>query len=286
MNSPNSTMPKILTANTSESELVSSFLGAYRKQSPLIPSNLPTACLLEGRKARTVADLLLNFDDQEVFVYWDQGTALRRESFRVVSKFWATREPWEDYDFCVFPRSLDWCIGFTHNAYCVLVTRQKIAEPAGCTERRDRVSVDNRTQSVRPAWSGTLDSFARMRQGITFLILWLIIAVLLGGVFVPVVPPGGVSWPYYLFVASVPVGALLYACFPGRVLVAVCYGLLAGVWFSLPIFDDRRAVLAGAITGESVTLRVGLFAVAMTLVCSGAFVVGQRLFRRDEVDDV
>ena len=129
MNSPNSTMPKILTANTSESELVSSFLGAYRKQSPLIPSNLPTACLLEGRKARTVADLLLNFDDQEVFVYWDQGTALRRESFRVVSKFWATREPWEDYDFCVFPRSLDWCIGFTHNDYCVLVTRQKIAEP-------------------------------------------------------------------------------------------------------------------------------------------------------------
>src|SRR5438876_24670 len=49
-----------------------------------------------------------------------------------------------------------------------------------------------------------------MRRGIAFLVLWLIIAALLGGIFVPAVPPGGVAWPYYLFVASVPVGELLY----------------------------------------------------------------------------
>jgi hypothetical protein len=122
-----------------------------------------------------------------------------------------------------------------------------------------------------------------MRRGITFLVLWLIIAGLLGGVFVPPIPPGGVSWPYYLFIASVPVGALFYARFPGRPLVVVCYAVMAGGWFALPIFDDERRVLAGATTVESVALKVGLFALGMSLVCSGAFVVGRRLFRRDEI---
>ena len=125
-----------------------------------------------------------------------------------------------------------------------------------------------------------------MRRGIVFLVLWLIIAALLGGIFVPAVPPGGVAWPYYLFVASVPVGALLYARFLGRPLFVVCYGLLAGAWFALPIFDDERAVSAGATTVESVVLRVGVFALAMTLLCSGAFSVGGRLFRGDEIHAV
>ena len=121
-----------------------------------------------------------------------------------------------------------------------------------------------------------------MRRGITFLVLWLVIAVVLGGVFVPAVPPGGVAWPYYFFVASIPIGAMLYSRFVGRRLFVVCYGLLAGAWFALPIFDDARGVLAGAATVESVALKVGLFALAMSLVCSGALGVGRRLFRRDE----
>lgn len=125
-----------------------------------------------------------------------------------------------------------------------------------------------------------------MRRGIKFLVLWLIIAALLGGIFVPAVPPGGVSWPYYLFVASIPIGALLYARFLGRPLFVVCYGLLAGAWFALPIFDDRRGVLAGATSIESVALKVGLFALVMSLVCSGSFAVGGRLFRRDEIHAV
>lgn len=122
-----------------------------------------------------------------------------------------------------------------------------------------------------------------MGRGIRFLVLWLILAVLLGGLFVPVVPPGGVDWPFYLVVASIPVGAMFYARFAGRTSVVVCYALLSGVCFALPIFDDSRAVLAGATTVESVALKVGLFALAMLLACSGAFVFGRRLFRGDEI---
>ncbi len=120
------------------------------------------------------------------------------------------------------------------------------------------------------------------KRGITFLILWLVISVLLGGEFVEPMPPGGVDWPYYLFVACMPLGALLYARFPSRPLVAFSYGFLAGALFAFPIFDDERGILAGAITVESVAIKVGLFGLAMSVVCSGAFAGGQRLFRRDE----
>jgi hypothetical protein len=117
-----------------------------------------------------------------------------------------------------------------------------------------------------------------MKRGITFLVLWLVIAVFLAGNFIEAIPPGGVDWPYYLFVPCIPLGTLLYARFPGRGSVAFCYGLLAGLWFALPIFDDGRRLLAGATTVEQVALKVGLFAMAMSLVCSGAFAGGRRLF--------
>jgi len=59
-----------------------------------------------------------------------------------------------------------------------------------------------------------------MKRGITFLALWLVIAVLVSGGFIETVPPGGVEWPYYPFVACVPVGAFFYARFAGRALIA------------------------------------------------------------------
>jgi hypothetical protein len=121
-----------------------------------------------------------------------------------------------------------------------------------------------------------------MKRGITFLIIWLVTDNILGSVFVPAIPPGGVSFPYYLFVACVPVGAFVYARYVGRALVVVCYGLIAGAWFALPIFDDPRGVLAGATPIDSVALEVGVFALEMSLICSGAFAIGRRSFRRDK----
>ena len=121
-----------------------------------------------------------------------------------------------------------------------------------------------------------------MKQGIILLSLWFVIAGLLGGMFVPPIPPGGVAWPYFLFVFSVPVGALFYARFDKRIVVPICYGILTGVWFALPIFYDDRAVSAGIVTVGRVGLRLALSALTMSLLCSLAFVLGCRAFGSNE----
>ena len=124
----------------------------------------------------------------------------------------------------------------------------------------------------------------RMKRGTLFIALWLLMEVLLGGVFVPPVPPGGVLWPFYIVVVCIPLGALLYGRCRGNTLVALCYGLLAGLWFGYPIFDNQREVLAGVTTVEVVALKIGLFTVGTALVCLGSFGAGRRLFRPDRGD--
>jgi hypothetical protein len=121
-----------------------------------------------------------------------------------------------------------------------------------------------------------------MKRGIAFLALWLIGAVLLGGSFVAVIPPGGVAWPYYIVMASIPFGAFFYARYDRRASVAICYGLIAGVLFALPIFGNDRAVVLGVTPPESVAIGVGLGTFLMVLVCSGAFAIGCRRFPHDE----
>jgi hypothetical protein len=113
--------PEILTANMCDANLVVYFLHTYRKESSRTSSNIPTACLLEGKRGQSVSDLIPASGDDEIFVYYERDAALRKDLIRNVAAFWEAREPWEDYDFCIFPRSLDWCIGFTHNDYCILV---------------------------------------------------------------------------------------------------------------------------------------------------------------------
>ena len=115
-------MPEILKKNVSNPAIIKAFLNKFRKiDVRTTPSNIPTACTLKGSKSYNFHDLKeLNRDDY-VFVYWDEGESLRKEKISKIDDFWKNREPWEDYDFCIFPESLDWCIGFTHNDYCILV---------------------------------------------------------------------------------------------------------------------------------------------------------------------
>ncbi len=113
-------MPEILTANIENPSIIKSFLKKYRKISAVTSSNLPTACLLEGIKRKNINELKEFKDDEDVFVYWDEADHLRFEKINNIIYFWENRKPWEDYDFCIFPDTLDWCIGFTHNDYCIL----------------------------------------------------------------------------------------------------------------------------------------------------------------------
>ena len=105
---------------------------------------------------------------------------------------------------------------------------------------------------------------------------------LLAGNLIPAFPPGGVFWPYYLWGAYIPVGAFLYARWPGRRLFVVGYGLLAGAWFAWPIFDDPRAVLAGKSSIDAVVMKVGLFALVMSGLCACALAMARRAFKPNE----
>lgn len=44
--------------------------------------------------------------------------------------------------------------------------------------------------------------------------------------------------------------------------------------FGLPIFEIERAVMAGQETVEVVAVKIAIFALAMSLVCRGAFALG------------
>jgi hypothetical protein len=121
-----------------------------------------------------------------------------------------------------------------------------------------------------------------MKRGIAFLALWLVGAVVLGGSCVSAIPPGGVVWPYYIFMASIPFGAFRYARYDRRASVAICYGLVAGVLFAWPIFGNNRAVVLGVTPPESVALPVGLCTLLMVMLCAGAFSIGCRRFPHDE----
>src|SRR5438105_15306839 len=105
-----------------------------------------------------------------------------------------------------------------------------------------------------------------MKRGIAFLVLWFLAAVVLGSVCISAIPPGGVVWPYYIFMASVPFGALLYARYDCRTSVVVCYGLLAGCWFAWALFGNERAVFLGVTAPGSVGLLVVVCVVALCLL--------------------
>ena len=107
--------PRLLTPNFEDASLVQSFLHLFRVRSPHVPANLPTACALVSGQSADFTQVQQLAGAAGLLVYWDAGSKLRRSSIDEVEGFLATREPWEDYDFCIFPGNLAWCAGFTHD---------------------------------------------------------------------------------------------------------------------------------------------------------------------------
>lgn len=104
------------------SQLVEKFIKRFRKcKVPETPSNVPTACVLDGRKDR---DYLVKPAFQRrnsVLFYLESGRVLRRTTPAEAANYFAVREPWEDYDVCLFDESLEWCVGVTHNDDVIVI---------------------------------------------------------------------------------------------------------------------------------------------------------------------
>jgi hypothetical protein len=80
-----------------------------------LPSNVPTACILGGRKVGSdfISEKLLN--NSSIYFYIESAALLHSAEPQTVQAYLAKKEPWEDYDICLFDKSLDWCLGATHN---------------------------------------------------------------------------------------------------------------------------------------------------------------------------
>ncbi len=78
-------------------------------------TNVPLACRLMG--AQTPG---LSLDDRltgemEVYLYFENLNEVRQSTIANLEAYLSTKEPWEDYDICVFDDRFKWFIGVTHN---------------------------------------------------------------------------------------------------------------------------------------------------------------------------
>ena len=103
-------------------ELVATLVERYRLADPAkVPSNVPTACVVTGSEA---PELLYSGDLQDkeqLYVFFENLQSVRLTSGRDLSAFLRDREPWEDYDICVFEEGLEWAAFLTHDDRTVLI---------------------------------------------------------------------------------------------------------------------------------------------------------------------
>ena len=115
-----------------------------------------------------------------------------------------------------------------------------------------------------------------MSRGVRFLAAWFVMVLLGSGTCVSVIPPGGVAWPYYIFMSLAPVGAFRYARYEGSSRVVAVYGVVAGFLLSWPPLGDGLKVSLGTIPPELVALKIALCTVLIALTCMGSFALGRR----------
>jgi hypothetical protein len=101
--------------------IIAAFLVKFRSKDVNIPSNLPTACQLMGEKDVDIMNSSNYLKLNKVYYYFDSSNQLFEASPKEISDYYNSRQPWEDYDFCIFDSDMKWCIGITHNDDVILV---------------------------------------------------------------------------------------------------------------------------------------------------------------------
>lgn len=109
-------LPGQLVESTTAEKIVADFRQRFRiADSARIPSNVPTACLLQGDKATNVFQSQKFLEKDRIFFYLESASLLYLAEPQTILHYLAGRQPWEDYDICLFDESLEWCVGITHN---------------------------------------------------------------------------------------------------------------------------------------------------------------------------
>src|SRR5687767_6281360 len=81
---------------------------AFRPQNPkLIPSNLPLPCLLNGKKDKSFLNSADFLRRAKVYCWVDGTDFVHLVQPSEVSRYVEDREPWEDYDLCIFDETFE-----------------------------------------------------------------------------------------------------------------------------------------------------------------------------------
>ena len=102
--------------------LIRDFVKKFRTADPsAVPSNLPTACLLKGREDKRYLHEPRFLQRKRLLFLLESAGILREVTPTDIMEYLEAREPWEDYDICLFDESLDWSVGITHNGDVLVV---------------------------------------------------------------------------------------------------------------------------------------------------------------------
>ena len=109
-------LPGELVERIKAEKIINDFRERFRKADPSqTPSNLPIACVLRGSKDKDILQSPKLLGKHQILFFLESASLLYSTKPQAVLDYLSKRQPWEDYDLCVFDESLEWCIGITHN---------------------------------------------------------------------------------------------------------------------------------------------------------------------------
>jgi len=84
---------------------------------------IPMACRLEGTSISEDLSEISIANDSKAYSFFENTNELFLTSPKAMADYLQRREPWEDYDICIFDTSLKWCIAISHEDRCIWVKR-------------------------------------------------------------------------------------------------------------------------------------------------------------------
>ncbi|MDR6536757.1 hypothetical protein [Variovorax soli] len=76
---------------------------------------LPIACRIEPLEQASELQEHWFSGIQAVIAYMENYDLMIRTTVPAVLKFLGAREPWQDFDVCIFDDEMNWCAALTHN---------------------------------------------------------------------------------------------------------------------------------------------------------------------------
>ena len=114
-------LPGVIVSEIEAAKLIIRLLLRFRKTDPAkVSSNIPTACVLDGMLDDQVLTRRKFKERLKVYVFVEGAGIVFVATPQEIINYLSARQPWEDYDICLFDENMEWCIGLTHNGQVIV----------------------------------------------------------------------------------------------------------------------------------------------------------------------